>query len=141
MQLGITIVNKTNRRIKITAIRSFVKAVLSELGIEKASLSLVFLNPDEIRDYNRRFRNTDLETDVMAFPGEGDYLGDVLVCPVVVEENAKELGTSFEEEMAFVIVHGILHLLGYTDHTPEEKEEMFKLQREILKKIPSIPLS
>ncbi len=139
--MGVTIINKTDRRIKATAVRRFVKAVLSKLGVGKASLSLVFLEPDEIREFNRRFRDTDAETDVMAFPGEGDYLGDVMVCPSVVEENAKELGVSFDEELAFVIVHGILHLLGYTDHTPEEKEEMFKLQREILRKIPSIPLS
>ncbi len=93
------------------------------------------MSPETIRAYNRDFRGVDAYTDVMAFPGDGDYLGDILVCPEVVRENARELDRDFEEELEFVIVHGVLHLLGYSDYTPEEKEEMFKLQNRIIREV------
>lgn len=133
--MGVTILNQTDRKIKPSEIRAFLKKVLGELDLERVSLSVVFVDPETIRDYNRTYRQTDAYTDVMAFPGEGDYLGDLVLCPQIIEENALEFGFSFEEELRFVLVHGVLHLLGYTDYTPEEKQQMYEKQREILRRI------
>lgn len=133
--MGVTVLNQTKRRIRHSDIRRFVKAVLRELGVEEASLSVVFVDQETIREYNRNFRGVDAYTDVMAFPGDGNYLGDVIIAPDVVEANAKDFGRGFDEELRFVVVHGILHLMGYTDYTPEEKRRMFEMQDEIIKRL------
>lgn len=135
--MGITVLNRVGAKIRHSELRRFVKAVLESLELSDASLSIVFVSADEIKEYNLRFRNVDAETDVMAFTGEGDYLGDILICPEVVMKNSEELGVDFEDELKFVIVHGILHLLGYTDYTPEEKQKMFEEQRRLLEKVSS----
>ncbi len=133
--MGVTILNQTDRKIKASEIRTFLKKVLGKMDLDRVSLSVVFVDPETIRDYNRTYRQTDAYTDVMAFPGEGDYLGDLVLCPQIIEENALEFGFSFEEELRFVLVHGILHLLGYTDYTAEEKQQMYDKQNEILRRI------
>ena len=135
--MGITVLNRVGARIRHSELRRFVKAVLESLELSDAYLSIVFVSANEIKEYNLRFRNVDAETDVMAFTGEGDYLGDILICPEVVMKNSEELGVDFEDELKFVIVHGILHLLGYTDYTPEEKQKMFEEQRRLLEKVSS----
>ncbi len=135
--MGITVLNRVGAKIRHSELRRFVKAVLESLELSDAYLSIVFVSANEIKEYNLRFRNVDAETDVMAFTGEGDYLGDILICPEVVMKNSEELGVDFEDELKFVIVHGILHLLGYTDYTPEEKQKMFEEQRRLLEKVSS----
>ena len=88
----------------------------------------------------------DLEgpTDVMSFPmdelrpGTAEHptasgtLGDICICPQVAEKQAREAGHSTAEEMLFLATHGMLHLMGYDHAEPEEKEEMFALQRQLL---------
>ncbi|BAT72187.1 probable rRNA maturation factor [Thermosulfidibacter takaii ABI70S6] len=135
--MGITVLNQTDLKLKKSEVRRFVKRVLSEIGHEDASLSVVFVPAETIREYNRNFRDVDAETDVMAFLGDGSYLGDIIVCPQVVKENAAEIGVNFDQELKFVLVHGILHLLGYTDYTQEEKERMFEEQTRILNAVSS----
>ena len=59
-------------------------------------------------------------------------LGDIAICPQVAEVQARNAGHSTQDEMLLLTTHGILHLLGYDHAEPEEKEEMFGLQRELL---------
>jgi probable rRNA maturation factor len=61
-----------------------------------------------------------------------DEPGDIAICPQVAEVQAKNAGHSTQDEMLLLTTHGILHLLGYDHAEPEEKEEMFGLQRELL---------
>ena len=102
---------------------------------------------EEIHRLNREFRNIDRPTDVISFAfedaveGENKIihssnmprtLGEIFICVDVAKRQAKEYQHSFEREMAFLFVHGLLHLLGY-DHIKEEDEKvMFKLQDEIM---------
>ncbi len=132
--MGITILDRQSTKLKKRWIRDIVKAVLEYLDMEKASLSLVFVNPEEIKEYNRKFRGVDSSTDVLSFPSGsgGTYLGDIIICPDIIRENASDYGVSFEEELVLVIIHGILHLLGYRDYEPEEKKIMEEKQKEVL---------
>ncbi len=133
--MGVTVLNQTGLPIRVSSIRAFVKVALEELEVGGSSLSVVLVEEETIRDYNKRFRGVDAPTDVMAFFGEGDYLGDIIICPFVVFENAQELSRDKEEEFYFVLAHGILHLLGYTDKTQEERMEMFRLQDGLLESV------
>jgi probable rRNA maturation factor len=94
------------------------------------SLSLAFVDKEEIKKLNKKYRGKNKSTDVLSFGedskcqipnSEFNYLGEVVICPAVVKENAKKYGAPFSREIIKVFVHGILHLLGY-DHEASEKE-------------------
>lgn len=117
-------------------------ALESEDVDDSAELSVLFVSSDHMRRLNSHFAGDDYATDVLAFPmmdGEEDHeeeagplLGDVVVCPGVAQRNAERIGHSLDDELAVLIVHGTLHLLGYDHQGPKDKEAMERRQTEIL---------
>lgn len=105
---------------------------------DSAELSVLFVAADHMRRLNSHFAGENYATDVLAFPMMEDdddgpaILGDVVVCPAVAEENAAKIGHSLSEELAVLVVHGTLHLMGYDHQGTEDKAEMEKRQHEIL---------
>jgi len=100
------------------------KNVLKSENREIESISLAFVEKEEIEKLNKTFRKKDKPTDVLSFElNERDCLGEIVICPDVVKENAQNYGVSAEHEMMNVFIHGILHLLGY-DHEKSEKEAL-----------------
>ncbi len=117
-------------------------------------LNVILTNPEMIRQTNEKYRNIDKETDVLSFPmfqkeeidkiiekGKEyeepveDVLGDVMVSIPKVIEQAKEYGHSVERELAYMIVHGFYHLMGY-DHIKEEDKVVMRPKEEnILNKL------
>lgn len=89
-------------------------------------ISIIFCSDPYILDINQRYLQHDYFTDIITFDYcEGKVLsGDLFISIDTVRENAAEYGTSFEEELNRVMVHGLLHLIGYDDHTPAEQQEM-----------------
>ncbi len=89
-------------------------------------ISIIFCSDNYILDVNIRYLHHDYFTDVITFDYcEGDKLsGDLFISIDSVRENAIEFGTEFDEELHRVIVHGLLHLIGYDDHTPEDRKVM-----------------
>lgn len=109
-------------------------------------VSVTFTDNEKIHELNNTYRGVDRPTDVLSFPlfdeefddGEKLALGDIVLSLEKAEEQAKEYQHSFERETAFLVVHSMLHLLGYDHETGEEDEkEMFFKQEEILKMIGS----
>lgn len=114
------------KRLKQSFLKRAVKIVLkgektkASSGAEK-SLALVFLGEKEIKSLNFHYLNKNSPTDVLSFGyNEIGYLGEVAICLAWVKKNAKEFRQPFEKELASVLIHGVLHLLGY-EH---EKSEM-----------------
>ena len=120
------------------------------------SVEFVFVDEEEIRRLNRELRKTDKVTDVLSFPsledikGEALYaedfpyeideegnlmIGSIAVCVKRAEEQAEEYGHSFERELHYLLVHGIMHCLGYDHMTDEEKAEMREKEEYILNKL------
>ncbi len=112
-----------------------------------AELSLTFVDDDTIAECNRRFLGGDGPTDVLAFPidpldadadsdahGRGlpRLLGDVLVCPAVAEHHASQRGRPTSDELALLVVHGVLHVLGMDHAEAEEAAAMQARERELL---------
>ena len=89
-------------------------------------ISIIFCSDNYILDVNIRYLHHDYFTDVITFDYcEGDKLsGDLFISIDSVRENAIEFGSDFDEELHRVIVHGLLHLIGYDDHTPEDQKIM-----------------
>ncbi len=128
-------------------IRDVVNCVLKEEGIKKnLDVYITLTNNETIRKINAEQRNIDKATDVLSFPmfereeipnlkkedKTEDILGDIIVSIEKVKEQAEEYGHSFERELAYLVTHGMLHLLGYDHMIDEEKVVMRKREEEIL---------
>lgn len=89
-------------------------------------VNVIFCSDNYILDVNMKYLQHDYFTDIITFDYcEGKVLsGDLFISVDSVRENSIEFGTDFEEELHRVIVHGVLHLIGYDDHTEEDKKVM-----------------
>jgi probable rRNA maturation factor len=112
-----------------------------------AELSIRLVDEGEMANLHERFMDEPGPTDVLSFPmdelrpGRVDaefddtdmpaMVGDVVLCPVVAEKQARVAGHSTQDELEFLCVHGILHLLGYDHAEPDEEREMFSLQSQL----------
>ncbi len=120
-------------------VRLVETALRQEGEQEPASLSIVITGDGRLHELNRDYLGNDGPTDVLSFPaGEIDpdsgipYLGDVLISFPQAERQASEAGQDVEAELQLLIVHGVLHLLGFDHAEPEEKDRMWAAQRAIL---------
>lgn len=132
--------NQNKFKVSIREWKKFIKEILEKLNQDKnTEISITFTNNEEIHYLNKEYRNIDRPTDVLSFPFDNSFnlpvkmLGDIIISLEKAESQSEEYGHSFKREISFLIVHGILHLLGYDHHTPEEEKEMFGLQKELLK--------
>ena len=99
--------------------------VLEQEAHEGSELSISLVEIAEIHALSRDYRGIDAPTDVLAFENDGELLGDVVICPAVAREHARDFSSSFESEMALMLIHGILHLVGY-DHIDETDAELME---------------
>jgi probable rRNA maturation factor len=111
------------------------KAAAKVLAGEKADrtgLSVSIVSDSDIKKLNKKYRKADKPTDVLSFTY--DNSGEVIICPQVIWENAKKYSASFKSEILRVLVHGVLHILGY-DHEAGEirAQKMRKKEEEYLK--------
>ncbi|MCX7702536.1 MAG: rRNA maturation RNase YbeY [Planctomycetota bacterium] len=138
MSVRIFVTNKQRfLKIPLRTVRAVAKAALSE---PSSSLSVVFLNNSEMVKMNRRYTGRETTTDVLAFPlgnssevsDEGSLLGEVLVNAQLAKERADGDEEKAVSEALLYLVHGILHLEGYDDHTAEARRTMWRKMRKIL---------
>lgn len=125
----------------------WVNNALSFIDVEEddVELTIRFADAEEIQALNNNYRSKDKPTNVLSFPANYDipdssvyFMGDLIVCLTVVEHEAIEQNKTFNNHLAHMITHGVLHLLGYDHIIEEEAEEMESLEIEILEKL-SIP--
>lgn len=116
----------------------------------EVELSLLITNDETVRELNSRYRGIDDTTDVLSFalteegadsssfvtpPDDVIHLGEVIISYPQAERQAQSAGHTVEQEMALLVVHGVLHLLGYDHADPDEEREMRGLEQEILSQI------
>ena len=141
---NVEIFNETNEEIKdLEILKPLLEYARKYENLEDTELefSVIIVDNERIHEINREYRNIDRPTDVISFALEDNkefdfenyrILGDIYISIDKVREQAKEYGHSEKRELAFLTIHGFLHLLGY-DHMKEEDEKvMFKKQEEIL---------
>lgn len=138
--------------------KPFIKRVLERAlkhlnqPSELLEMSLSIVSPEQIQELNKSFREVDKVTDVLSFPTcdnptrgaitvvcedvnpETDLvnIGDIVICLERAKEQANEYGHSLKRELAFLSLHGLLHLLGYDHIEPDDEKQMIALQKEIL---------
>ena len=120
-------------RVPTGKVRRLVRRILREERAGKKSLSFAFVDDREIRKLNRKFLRHDYVTDVLAFRMDGTVFGEVVVSTETADREAQGRGITREEELLRYVAHGVLHLLGYEDHTPKERERMWERQEGYLR--------
>lgn len=149
--MSIFLADEQTEKVALRDLHSLAELVLREEGYpDDAEVTLLFVSESEMASYNKRFLDRDTPTDVLAFPveellpgvapdanpqGPPLMLGDVIVAPAYVQRQATDLGVTFDDEMALMITHGILHLLGYDHIEDDEAERMEARERELLKMV------
>ncbi|HAW50077.1 TPA: rRNA maturation RNase YbeY [bacterium] len=118
-RLSVEVVNRQKKRIPVVLIKKITKDIL---GNEEriGEIDIVFVDDCEMRELNKKFLKRDYPTDVLAFPLKGG--GEVIISTDTALAQAKEYGHSFLDELIILLVHGILHILGY-DHSDEMKKK------------------
>jgi probable rRNA maturation factor len=144
----IEIANESGVDVDERTLERLARHVLDELRVHPlVELSIRLVDVDAMTSLHEHFMNEPGPTDVLAFPmdelhdqrddGDSDdapptLLGDVVLCPAVAEQQAKQAGHSPEEELHLLCAHGVLHLLGYDHGDEAEEREMFGLQSRLL---------
>lgn len=122
-------------------LKKLLKYALKYMKLKDVSFSIIFVDNKKIQELNKTYRNIDRVTDVITFRladyekvmcGKINVLGDIYISKEKANEQSLEYGHSYLRELAFLTIHGFLHLLGYDHMNKEDEEEMFKLQEDIL---------
>lgn len=153
----IKINNKTNRIVDLelqiatsaktlphpSQFKSWVSVVLTDKLKENIELTIRIVDESEIIDLNHRYRNKNKATNVLSFPIELDFgenldyrmLGDIIICASVVEKEARDQNKELLAHWAHMVVHGLLHLLGYDHENPEDANIMESLESELMQNL------
>lgn len=149
MKLYLAIRNFTKAKVNIPELEKVASKTLSVLGVRGVtSISLALVGARRIKTLNKKYRYVFRVTDVLAFgknlkekdefvepPDKINRLGEVVICLDQARVQAKFFGHSLKKELAILLVHGILHLLGWRDETLKQKVRMKRMQERILEKI------
>ena len=146
--MKIFLADEQTEPLEASALVAMAERVLQAEGLpDESEVAIVLVGEEEMGGYNERFMKRSGPTDVLAFPVEeltpGELpatvinghplsLGDIFVCPTVVERQARELGIEMGTELALIITHGLLHLLGYDHQDSADAEKMSKREQELL---------
>ena len=141
--LEIIIKSNFRKSINKSSLEKAYKSTLTFLNIELSpNVSLYITDDQEMMRYNLEYRGINSSTDVLSFNNEfidletGEaYLGDVIISFDTAKQQALEYNHSIEEELQFLVIHGLLHLFGYNHENEIEKKEMWKLQNKILESL------
>jgi probable rRNA maturation factor len=144
----ISISGADSRAIDERKLEQAVEAVFRNQGVSpEPDVSIVFVDDEQMRELNKRYRQEDSSTDVLSFgldePDQesgNSYLGDIVLSLPRVRSQAGEAGHPLMSEVLLLVVHGTLHLLGYDDEEPENRRHMFSLQKEILTEL-GVPIA
>ena len=134
--------------IPVPKVRTVLRFACRKLRSKIPELSVAFVGERRMRRLNREYLGHDYITDVitfhysnMSFPNASQkrsgvtMCGEIIICPAVAARNAKRYGSTLERELILCVVHGILHLCGYDDHSPEDVKRMRRKETEILGKV------
>ncbi len=147
--MSILIINQQNKyRVPKKFIEVIAPKIIRILGTKriisskkiKLELSFVFVTSKQIQDLNRNFRNKNKPTDILSFNSlDPSLLGELILCPEIITKNAKTNQWPHKYEYLYMLIHGLLHLLGYDHESEVDSKKMFKLQDQIFNLISDGP--
>jgi probable rRNA maturation factor len=146
--VSVFLADEQREEVDLVGLRGLAEKIVEAQSFpSSAELTLLFVDETEMSSYNKKFLDRDGPTDVLAFPVEeltaGEVpdidhggppliLGDVIIAPSYVKRQAQDMDVTFADEMALMVTHGILHLLGYDHQDDDEAEIMESREAELL---------
>ena len=133
--------NLTNEKVNLQLLDKVVCKVSELLNVNNSFVSIVLTDNKHIHEINKIYRNIDRETDVISFAfmdndenikSDITDLGEIYISLEKAHSQAEDYNHSFEREICFLLVHGLLHLLGYNHEKLDDEKKMFSLQKELL---------
>lgn len=122
----IDVVNETGRRLILAPLRRGIEAALAQEAASPSEVVVLLADDERIQVLNRDFRHLDEVTDVLTFPSGDAASGDLAIAVPYAERQAAKRGVPLRIELAYLAIHGALHLCGYDDHTDAERDEMLR---------------
>lgn len=119
--------SETDFTLKNTEIvKTWIQNSIEKEGFKLGEISYIFCDDDYLHKINLQYLNHNTLTDIISFDNTVDSIisGDIYISVERVKENAQDFKTSFEDELTRVMIHGVLHFLGFKDKTEDEKREM-----------------
>ena len=129
--------NSSNIKISKLLVHKIVGLLKNEFNFTVSSLLVNFVSADQIIKINKKFLNHNYSTDIITFSYSGEYRvvdSEIYISVEDAESNAEQFGVTFSEEILRLIIHGILHLLGFDDKTPILKRKMKTVENRLCKK-------
>ena len=119
-------------------INRWIKETATGYGFKTGDIAYIFCSDERILEINKQYLNHDYYTDIITFDySDGSIIsGDIFISLDTVKSNAVEFKVSFEQELKRILIHGILHLCGQNDNTPELRLQMIEKENLALKKYP-----
>jgi probable rRNA maturation factor len=135
--------NESGVDVDALGLSELAQFVLDEMDVHpQAELSVMLVDEGTMSRLHEQFMGEPGPTDVLAFPmdelrplgdeDDAELIGDVVLCPTIAESQAREAGHDTAAELRLLCTHGVLHLLGYDHHEPDDEREMFGLQSRLL---------
>ncbi len=127
-----------------------VQTALSMAGfVDDSFISYTLVSKEDMQELNKNHKNKDYVTDVLSFPqydeegfiaidDEAVFIGDIVVCPDKLKEQASEFGHSYMRELTYISVHSALHLLGYDHIEEDDKKEMRSMEKQVMSKLKEV---
>ncbi len=132
--------NQKRVRLVLPRFEKFSNRSLRQLNLNSRSVAIAFVSDAEIARLNKTYRNKNKPTDVLSFPAQSakrpnkrKFLGDIAIAPAVARRYAKKNGRTLENEICTLILHGILHLLGYDHET--DRGQMDRIEHKLRRKL------
>lgn len=131
-------VNSAGERVSKAWLEKWLKSLSRRLAKEygyklaRKELVVVLVDREEMQRLNRTFRKIDKPTDILSFESaESDVVGELVICMPEVKRQAREFHRTQQEELGYMVVHGVLHLLGFDHDTVKAEERMFAMQDQL----------
>jgi probable rRNA maturation factor len=135
--------NESGVAVDALGLSELAQFVLDEMDVHpQAELSVMLVDEGTMSRLHEQFMGEPGPTDVLAFPmdelrplgdeDDAELIGDVVLCPTIAESQARDAGHDTAAELRLLCTHGVLHLLGYDHHEPDDEREMFGLQSRLL---------
>ncbi len=128
---------QTKIPISLLSIKAVIRKILKKEGIIPACLSIVFVTNRKMKAMNKKYLRHDYATDVITFDlreckDPKVMNGEIIISAEMAANNAREFGVPVKKEIVLYVVHGILHLLGYDDHSPSQIKKMRAKEQELM---------
>lgn len=118
-------------------LHQYVKFISQNFNLSIKSLEINFVNSEAIKEINKKFLSHDYSTDIITFNyshSQNIIDGEIFISVDDAKENAKKFKVKFNEEIGRLVAHGILHLIGFDDTTPDKRKKMKNQENQLLKK-------